>query len=151
MVTGVSHSVFYKLCLLSELNRCDENLFVVNLRLSFTADPSTLGLDADRRIKWEEAIEQRRARKSCHVWCGKHFHMGLLLLAGVISGLSMGSCLKAMLVLVQLRSLGVSCLCCTTARCGSTWICTAVLWISVSSEAGLNNAPRMFSLKRDSF
>lgn len=49
------------------------------------------------------------------------------------------------------KMFGGSCLCCITACFEPTQICTAVLRILVSSQAGLNHAPRMFSGKRDSF
>lgn len=40
MVTGVSHSVFYKLCLLAELNRCDETcLWRIRGRVSQQTHP----------------------------------------------------------------------------------------------------------------
>lgn len=63
MVTGVSHSVFYKLCLLAELNRCDETcLWRIRGRVSQQTHP---GLRCgERETNGKEQLKQRRAQKT---------------------------------------------------------------------------------------
>lgn len=78
MVTGVSRSLFYKLCSLAELHRCWGAALPLSRSEVPRQAPATLRLDVEMRNKWERGDEQRRADTSWHLGLGRRPRTALL-------------------------------------------------------------------------
>lgn len=122
MVTGVSHSVFYKLCLLAELNRCDETcLWWIRGRVSQQTHP---GLRCgERGTNGKEQLKQRRAEKSWRLRRGPWPASS----RGSVYSAGWGTSLTVLVKLSQSqvcahppKEFGIVCLCCVTAEFKST-------------------------------